>query len=115
MLKFTLNRWIGLFEDAWAAMIPQALYARFDVDHFMRTDTAGRYATYGQARTFGLMSTNEIRVKENMPPVPGGDDINAPLNSASTSLGGDPANPIGGTADPGASTPKSAAESGATI
>ena len=63
-------------------MLPRGQSAKFDTTSLQRTDTAGRYAAYVQARTAGLLTQNEIRAKENEPPVTGGDDINAPLNSA---------------------------------
>ncbi|WKK26560.1 phage portal protein [Streptomyces olivoreticuli] len=86
-LTYTLADWIGTFEDAWTAMLPRGQAARFDTTALQRTDTAGRYASYVQARTAGLLTQNEIRARENEPPITGGDDINAPLNSAHT---GDP-------------------------
>jgi HK97 family phage portal protein len=81
-LTYTLADWVGIFEDAWSAMLPRTQRARFDTTELQRTDTTGRYAGYVQARTAGLLTQNEIRAKENMPPVDGGDDPNAPLNSA---------------------------------
>lgn len=85
-LQYTLNAWIGRFEDAWTSLLPGRQFARFNVDSVLRTDAAGRYAVYGAARTSGLMTQNEIRAKENLPPVDGGDDINAGLNSTASPL-----------------------------
>ncbi|MDH6123435.1 phage portal protein [Kitasatospora sp. GP82] len=104
-VRYTLADWFGLLEDAWSAMLPEPQLAQFDVDSLLRTDTAGRFAVYTQARTAGLMTRNEIRAKENMPPVPGGDDISAPLNSSTTTTKAD-------AEDPGAHTAKADAESG---
>jgi HK97 family phage portal protein len=80
-LAYTLNPWIGRFEDAWSAMLPKPHTARFNVDGLLRTDAAGRYAVYSVARSAGILTPNEIRALENFPPVDGGDDIDAPLNS----------------------------------
>ncbi|WBP87046.1 phage portal protein [Kitasatospora cathayae] len=80
-LAYTLSAWLGRFEDAWSAMLPKPQTAKFNADALLRTDTAGRYAVYGAARTAGLLTPNEIRALENYGPVDGGDDINAPLNS----------------------------------
>ncbi|HWU23257.1 MAG TPA: phage portal protein [Nocardioides sp.] len=79
---WTLDDWLGVYEDAWTAMLPRGQSAVFDTTQLERTDTAGRYAGYVQARTAGILTRNEIRAKENLPPIEGGDDINAPLNSA---------------------------------
>lgn len=79
---WTLDDWLGVYEDAWTAMLPRGQSAVFDTTQLERTDTAGRYASYVEARTANILTQNEIRAKENLPPVEGGDDINAPLNSA---------------------------------
>lgn len=85
-LQHTLSFWIGVFEDAWSAMLPKPQVARFNVNAFLRTDTAGRYAAYMQARTGGWMTKDEIRANEDMPPLPDGKgtDPDAPLNSATS-------------------------------
>lgn len=80
-LAYSLSAWLGRFEDAWSAMLPKPQSARFDADALLRTDAAGRYAVYGAARSAAILTTNEIRARENYPPVEGGDDIAAPLNS----------------------------------
>jgi HK97 family phage portal protein len=107
-LKYTLSNWIGLFEETWSAMLPKPQIARFNVGGLLRTDTAGRYASYGQARNGAWLTIDEIRALEDMEPLPDGKgaDPYAPLNSAHTD------SPAGDGPDPGAATPKSAAESG---
>jgi HK97 family phage portal protein len=80
-LAYTLSPWLGRIEDAWSAMLPKPHTARFNADALLRTDAAGRYAVYGAARSAGILTQNEIRALENFPPVDGGDDIAAPLNS----------------------------------
>ncbi|MET8627941.1 phage portal protein [Kitasatospora sp. NPDC004669] len=106
-LKYTLASWIGLFEDAWSAMLPAPQVAKFNVEGLLRTDTAGRFAVYMMARNAGLLTIDEIRAKEDLAPLPdgAGADPFVPLNSSASGLSTD------GT-DPGAQTPKSAAESG---
>jgi HK97 family phage portal protein len=80
-LTYTLGPWLGRFEDAFSAMLPKPQTARFNVDGLLRTDAAGRYAVYSVARSAGILTPNEIRALENFPPVDGGDNIDAPLNS----------------------------------
>lgn len=58
------------------------LQIRFDLDSLLRADTAARYASYSQGRQGGWLSVNDIRIKEGMPPVDGGDDLLQPLNMA---------------------------------
>lgn len=85
-LRHTLASWIGPFEDAWSMMLPRPQLAQFDTDDLLRTDTAGRWAYYSIARNIAGMTPDEIRAKENLPPLPGGlgADPYAPLNSAHT-------------------------------
>jgi HK97 family phage portal protein len=103
---WTLDDWLGTFEDAWTAMLPRGQSAVFDTSALERTDTTGRYTGYVQARTAGLLTRNEIRAKENLPPVEGGDDINAPLNSAHAGDSGPPDEPPVPPDDPPAPPPK---------
>jgi HK97 family phage portal protein len=49
-------------------------FAEHLVDGLLRGDTKTRYAAYAIGRQWGWLSTNDIRRKENMNPVPGGDD-----------------------------------------
>lgn len=83
-LKYTLSNWIGVFEETWSAILPEPQIARFNVGGLLRTDTAGRYAAYMQARNGAWMSIDEIRALEDMGPLPDGVGSNpfAPLNSA---------------------------------
>lgn len=85
-LRYTLRAWLDPFEDAWSAMLPKPQVARFNADALLRTDTLGRYQVYLNARNAALMTPDEIRALENLPPLPDGKgtDAFAPLNSAHT-------------------------------
>lgn len=85
-LRHTLAAWLGPFEDAWSMMLPRPQLAQFDTDDLLRTDTAGRWAYYMIARNIAGMTPDEIRARENLPPLPNGlgKDPFAPLNSAHT-------------------------------
>jgi HK97 family phage portal protein len=91
-LKYTLSNWIGLFEETWSPMLPKPQVARFNVAGLLRTDTAGRYAAYTQARNGGWLTLDEIRALEDYEPYPDGkgSDPFAPLNSAHTGAPGAP-------------------------
>lgn len=74
-----------LFPDA-------TLFPEFLAESVLRADVKTRYEAYRLARQGGWMAPNEIRIKENLPPKPGGDDIQI------TPVGGAP-NETGGTVD----------------
>ena len=83
-LDITISPISGLFEDAWSAMLPKPQVARFNLNAFLRANTQTRYTAHMQARTASWKTINEVRADEDMPPLPGGDDLFAPLNSAHT-------------------------------
>lgn len=55
-------------------------YAEFLVDALLRGDTATRYAAYATGRQWGWLSVNDIRTRENMNPVDGGEEYLVPMN-----------------------------------
>lgn len=54
--------------------------AEFLLDALLRGDTTARFTAYGQARQWGWMSANEVREKENLNPIDGGDIYLVPMN-----------------------------------
>lgn len=58
------------------------VYAEHNLDVLLRGDTASRYAAYASGRQWGLLSPNDCRRKENMPPIEGGDVYHVPVNMA---------------------------------
>ncbi len=55
-------------------------YAEFVVDGLLRADTATRFQAYSLGRSGGWLSINDIRERENLNPIVGGDDYLTPLN-----------------------------------
>ena len=51
-----------------------------DTANFMRGETQSRYEAYSKAINSGFMTQNEVRRRENLNPLPGGDEIMLPLN-----------------------------------
>ncbi|MBX6388248.1 MAG: phage portal protein [Frankia sp.] len=88
---YTLRPWLTRVERRVTVsdLIPQRAYAEYVVEGLLRGDTQQRYQAYATARQWGWMTINEIRVRENLEPVEGGDQLISPLNMA----------PIGGTDD----------------
>lgn len=62
-----------------------SLEIRVNLDAMLRGSTAERYAAHNTALQAGWMTVNEIRRKENLPPVDGGDVLRTPLNMAPVS------------------------------
>lgn len=71
-VQFTLLPWLRKLEDAFSALLPRGQYVKFNADALIRSDILTRYATYEKARLIGLMSIDEIRALEDLPPLPNG-------------------------------------------
>lgn len=65
-------------------LIPRAewgqIYAEFSVEGLLRADSAGRAAYYNILLQNGVYNRNEVRAKENEPPIPGGDIYTVQVN-----------------------------------
>lgn len=57
-------------------------FSEHNLEGLLRGATKERYDAYHQALTDGWQSVNEVRRRENLNPVPGGDDLRTPLNMA---------------------------------
>ena len=51
------------------------MVAEFNHDALLRADLTERYASYQIGLNSGFMKPNEVRQLENLPPVPGGDQL----------------------------------------
>lgn len=82
-LQFTLLPWLRTWEAAYRRVLlnpddREATSIEFIVDDLLRADTATRAAAYGQFRSMGVMTANEVRKRENLPAIPGGDSLDNP-------------------------------------
>ena len=94
--KFSLLPRFRRIERAFAAdadlFAGSGMFPEFLADGLMRPDTVTRYRAYKDARQGSWITSNEIRAMENMPPVPGGDEILV--------------TPVGGAPNPGQDAPE---------
>lgn len=83
---YTLEDWLTAWEQAAAAQLlrdeESDLYFRFNRAALVRGDIAARYSAYATGTTNGILTVNECRAFEELPPVPGGDVARTPLNTA---------------------------------
>ncbi|GAC1406087.1 MAG: phage portal protein [Mycobacterium sp.] len=96
-LQFSLAPWLARIEQPLHAdddLFPdKTLRPTFDVDALLRADIAARTQAYLQGRQAGWLSSNDIRFKEGLPPVAGGDVYQQ------TPVGGAPALQPGGNTE----------------
>lgn len=81
-VRITLLGWLRRFELALSDLLPAGEYVKFDLSERLRGDTLQRSQGYVLARNGGWLNVDEIRAKEDMPPLPdgAGEDYLKPLN-----------------------------------
>ncbi|WP_417724212.1 phage portal protein [Salipiger sp.] len=82
----TLKPWLSEWSWAYARCLltPEeraALYLEFVVEDLLTTDHASRAAAYGQYRSMGAMTANEVRAGLNLAPRDGGDELSNPYTT----------------------------------
>lgn len=84
-LTYSLGYWLNKWERAVKRqLIPEYDRAKYFAEHvtdsLVKADITSRYAAYNTGRQGGWLSINDIRRRENMPPIPDGDTYLEPLN-----------------------------------
>jgi HK97 family phage portal protein len=84
-LKFTLGPWLSRIAAAVnrACITPaerETVYAEHLPDALLQTDTAGRFAAYQVGLDAGFLTIDEVRRKENLPPLPAAAAPAEPVN-----------------------------------
>jgi HK97 family phage portal protein len=68
-IRFTLMQYLIVIEDALTDFLPGRQKAQFNLEAILRPDTMTRYESYKLAAEAGWMTVDEIRAKEDMPPL----------------------------------------------
>jgi HK97 family phage portal protein len=69
----TLGPWITRIEQAVSTfLLPRRRSFKFNIDARMRPNTSDRFTAYEKAINAGIMSPDEARALEDMPPIPDG-------------------------------------------
>jgi HK97 family phage portal protein len=77
--KFTLNPYLRRIEQAISKQLltaqqrAQGVYAKFNIEGLLRADSMARANFYRAMTQTGVMTINECRAKEDLPPIEGGD------------------------------------------
>lgn len=81
----SLGSWLSRFEfEANDKLfvdseVNQGYFTEFLQDSWLKADTAARFNAYAVAINWGIMSRNEVRLRENLNPYDGGDEYLTPL------------------------------------
>jgi HK97 family phage portal protein len=68
----TLRPWIARLEIAFSELMPGPQMVKFNLDDLLRAKTLDRYQAYQIALSNGILNKDEVREKEDMPPLPAG-------------------------------------------
>lgn len=71
-----VRRWLPhlyRFKRAFSRLLPAPEYIEWNVDRYLAATTKERFDTYAVGVTSGVITPNEARTRENLPPLPGGD------------------------------------------
>lgn len=85
-VKFTLRDILKGIEQEVNRKILRSgkFYCKFNLDALLRADSKGRAEFYkaaiGGTQSPGFMTVNEVRQLENLPPLPGGDELYVPVS-----------------------------------
>lgn len=110
---YTLRPWLTRFEQRITRMLryegplmsSERIYARYTVEGLLRGNSAARAAFYTAMWQLGVLSTNDIRAFEELPPVDGGDVRYRPLNMGVLGADDAPADPAPAPSTDDAGTP----------
>lgn len=72
LIQLTLKPWMATLESHFSMLIPRGQCVAFDSDALIHMDPLTRWAMYEKQRLIGATNVDEIRNRENMPPVPDG-------------------------------------------
>jgi HK97 family phage portal protein len=84
-LTIHLNPYLVRIEQELQPLLGDDHFAEFLRDAIVRGDLGSRYAAYNVGLQAGFVTPNEVRIRENMDPLPGGDELRSPLNMAPAS------------------------------
>ncbi len=86
--QFTVRPWLRKWQDAYTRVLlthdeRPTHFVEFLVDDLASADLAAQATAFGQYRSMGVMTANEVRAVRNLPALPGGDDLANPYTSTS--------------------------------
>jgi len=79
--QFTLLPWVKRVESTLDAQFARGTELHINTDSLLRADTASRYAAHKIAIDSGIMTRDEVRALENLPPLGATADDKLPDNA----------------------------------
>lgn len=69
-IRFSMMQYLIVIEDALTDFLAGTSKAKFNLEVILRADTTTRYAAHASALQAGWMTKNEVRIIEDLPPLP---------------------------------------------
>ena len=70
LLTDTINLYVTSWNEALTDALPRPQYARLNTGALLRSDLMTRYQSYDVAARIGLLTLDEMRQLEDLPPLP---------------------------------------------
>ncbi|WP_424976822.1 phage portal protein [Leisingera sp. S232] len=88
-MQITLKPWLTDWAGAYARCLltpeeRRGAYFEAVTDDLLTTDTAARATAYGQYRSMGVLTANDVRAGLNLPRKDGGDELSNPYTTTTT-------------------------------
>ena len=86
-LQLCLRPWLDRWQEAYTTVLlseEDTHYFEFVTADLERADAAGRAEIYAKLIAARVYTPNEVRAKENLPPLPGGDELANPYITTTT-------------------------------
>ncbi|WP_172125424.1 phage portal protein [Devosia sp. 919] len=82
-LTYTLRPWLDAWEWAYARVLLSAeerteRFFEFIADDLLTVSHGAQATAFGQYRSMGVLTANEVRAARNLPSLPGGDELGSP-------------------------------------
>lgn len=74
VLKYAANKWLKRWERLLSSFLPRPQYVRFDREAFLETNIIQQWQARKLQLDTGSRTINELRAKDNLPPVAWGDE-----------------------------------------
>jgi hypothetical protein len=78
-VTITLRPYVHKLEEAFTRLLPSNAFLRFNMDGLLRGDLQSRYTAYSIGMQSGFLSPNDVRRREDLPPLDNGDVHRVPL------------------------------------
>lgn len=85
-----IRPWVETLEKAFFALLPERQYVRLNLRALLRADLKARFEAYQIAAGIGLMTIDEMRALEDLPPLPAGARMPPPAVAPLPPANGEP-------------------------